>query len=284
MPMAQSRTTEARRTRSPKGLFSVPSVSSGFVLAILFVCGSAYAADPPPLARARMLYNSMDYDGAIAAAATARLQPTTADAAALVEARARLERYRHASDLMDLAAARDALNAIRASTLSPRDQVDFLIGVGQSLFLTDAFGPAAELFDTALERSAALPERDRLTLLDWWATALDREAEGSSPERRERLAGQIAVRMQAELRRDPGSAPANYWLAVAARAAGDLETAWDAAVAAWIRATLGPSSIELRTDIDHLMTDALIPERARLRRESPDLLRSQWNQVKDQWK
>src|ERR1700750_1427191 len=110
--MIQSPTTEARRTRNPKGFFSLRSVSPGFVIAILFVCGSAYAADPPPLARARMLYNSMDYDGAIAAAAMARLQPTTADAAALVEARARLERYRHASDLMDLAAARDAFNAI----------------------------------------------------------------------------------------------------------------------------------------------------------------------------
>jgi hypothetical protein len=254
------------------------------VIAIVLAGADAYAAEPPPLVRARMLYNSMDYDGAIAAAAMARLQPTTADAGALVEARARLERYRRAADLMDLAAARDALNAIRAAVLSPRDQVDFLIGVGQSLFLTDAFGPAAELFDTALERAMVLPERDRLMLLDWWATALDREAETSPPERRERLAGLIKVRMEAELRRDPGSAPANYWLAVAARAAGDLETAWDAAVAAWIRATLGPASSELRADIDRLMTDALIPERARMRREAADVLRSQWSQVKDDWK
>ena len=67
--------------------------------------------------------------------------------------------------------------------------------------------------------------------LDWWATALDREAQAGTPERRLRLAAQMAARMEEELRRDPGSAPANYWLAVAARAAGDLDAAWDAAVA-----------------------------------------------------
>ncbi len=39
------------------------------------------------------------------------------------------------------------------------------------------FGAAAELFDTALGRSVLIGDRDRLLLLDWWATALDREAQ-----------------------------------------------------------------------------------------------------------
>src|SRR6185503_2216267 len=146
-----------------------------FVAALLASTG-AYAADPPPLARARTLYNAMDYDGAIAAAALARTQPAGADAAALVDARA-------------------ALNVIRAAMLSPRDQVDFLVGLGQSLYLTDLFGPAADLFDTALERGTLLPDRDRLMLLDWWATALDREAQAAAPERRARLHARIAERM-----------------------------------------------------------------------------------------
>jgi hypothetical protein len=278
--MRSPQTTEARRTR--RKLIFVLSVSSWFVIVVL-AAGSASAADTP-LARARMLYNAADFDGAIAAAAMARQQPTTADAAALVEARARLERYRRGSDAMDLTAAREALNAVRSAVLAPRDQVDFLIGLGQSLYLTGLFGAAAELFETALERSAVLPERDRVMLLDWWATALDREAQTAPPERRARLAAQIAMRMEDELRRDPGSAPANYWLASAARAAGDLDTAWDSAVAAWVRATLSPASAQLRADIDRLVMEVLIPERARVRRETTEALRSQWNLIKEEWK
>jgi hypothetical protein len=157
------------------------------------------------------------------------------------------------------------------------------------LYLTDFFGAAADLFDTALERSAPLPDRDRMLLLDWWATAVDREAQGAPPERRSRLAAQIIARMEDELRRDPGSAPANYWLAVAARAAGDLDAAWDAAVAAWVRAMLGPATEQLRADIDRLVMQALIPERARAHRardqvDSTDAMRAQWESVKQQWR
>jgi hypothetical protein len=259
------------------------------VVAIVLASVPAYAADPPPLARARMLYNAADYDGAIAAAEMASTQPATADAAALVAARAHLERYRHGADAADVAAARDALNTVRAPMLSPRDQVDFLVGLGQSLYFTDFFGPAADLFDTALERGTLLPDRDRVMLLDWWATALDREGQTAAPDRRARLAARIVERMTEELRRDPGSVPANYWLAVAARGTGDLDSAWNAAVAAWIRAALGPAGSQLRTDIDRLVTEALIPERARARqaREQADAaesLRNQWSLVKEQWK
>ena len=258
-------------------------------MAALLVAHGANAAEPASVTRARTLYNAADYDGAIAAAALARTQTPGADAAALVEARARLERYRRNADPDDLMAARDALTTIRASTLTGRDQVDFLVGLGQSLYLTDFFGAAADLFDTALERSAPLPDRDRMLLLDWWATAVDREAQGAPPERRARLAAQITTRMEDELRRDPGSAPANYWLAVAARAAGDLDAAWDAAVAAWVRATLGPGTEQLRADVDRLVMQAVIPERARAHRardqaDPTDAMRAQWESVKQQWR
>ena len=258
-------------------------------MAALLVAHGANAAEPASLTRARTLYNAADYDGAIAAAALARTQTPAADAAALVEARARLERYRRNADPEDLMAARDALNTIRASTLVGRDQVDFLVGLGQSLYLTDFFGAAADLFDTALERSAPLPDRDRMLLLDWWATAVDREAQTAPAERRSRLAAQITTRMEDELRSDPGSAPANYWLAVAARAAGDLDAAWDAAIAAWVRATLGPGTEQLRADIDRLVMQAVIPERARAHRardqvDPTEAMRAQWESVKQQWK
>ena len=260
------------------------------IAALLMAAAGAGAAEPPALARARMLYNAADYDGAIAAAALARAQPTAAgDAAALVEARARLERYRHNGDAADLAAAREALTTIRASMLSGRDQVDLLVGLGQSLYLTDFFGAAADLFDTALEQGALLAERDRTMLLDWWATAIDREAQNATAERRAHLEAQITTRMQEELRYDPGSAPANYWLAVGARGAGDVDAGWDAAVAAWVRAPLGPGTEQLRSDLDHFVTEVLIPERARAHRardqvDATDTMRAQWESVKEQWK
>jgi hypothetical protein len=263
---------------------------AALVCTIALVAGAARASEAPALAKARALYNAGDYDGAIVSASMARSQAGAADAAALVEARARLERYRRNGDVADLDAARAALGTLQSSTLQPRDQVDFLVGLGQSLYLSDLFGAAAELFDAAFERSALLAPRDRLMLLDWWATSMDRDAQSSPPDRRARLAVQIAARMLEELRRDPASAPANYWLAVAARGAGDLEAAWDDAVAAWVRATLDPITAQaLRADIDHLVTEALIPERARThpareQADTTDAMRAQWESIKAQWK
>jgi hypothetical protein len=265
------------------------AVSIVSVAAWTVVASAVSAAEPSPLARARTLYNATDYDGAIEAAAMARTLPSMADAAAVVEARARLERYRHNPDPMDLVDARAALNAVHVAVLSPRDHVDLLIGLGLALYLSDLFGPAADVFDTALERSMVLPERDRMMLLDWWATAMDREAQGAAVERRARLAKQIETRMGEELRRDPGNAPANYWRAVAARAAGDADMAWDAAVAAWVRAPLSGASAQLRADIDRLVLDAIIPERVRSRPvreqdDAGDAMRAQWEMIKSDWR
>ena len=109
------------------------------------------------------------------------------------------------------------------------------------------------------------------------------------PARRLSLAEKIGTRMKDELRRDPGNAAANYWLVVAARGTGDLEAAWDAAVAAWVRARLGPSTLALRSDIDVLVTDVLIRDLARSRQareqtDATEALRAQWESVKQQWK
>jgi hypothetical protein len=251
------------------------------LLALLLLTSPAWAAEHPSLAKARALYNAGDFDGAISAAAVSRRVTESADASALVIARSHLERYRQRADPADLAAAREALGSVRSAALTPRDQVDLLVGLGQSLYLGEVFGAAAELFDTALSRATLLPERDRLLLLDWWATALDREAQTRAPERRTRIFERIGERMETELRQDPANTVANYWLAV---------SAWDAAVAAWVRSTLKPESAEtLRSDLDRLVTQALIPERARTRpaREQPEslaALRAEWDLVKQQWK
>lgn len=259
-------------------------VACGLVLTLVLVV-PALGAEPAALARARTLYNAADYDGAIAAATDARRQPAAADAAALVLARAHLERYRQRADPSDLAAAREALQAIKQDALGRRDRVDLLIGLGQSLFLSEAFGAAAELFDAALVQGAALPPRARTMLLDWWASALDREAQSRPFERRTPVFERVVSRMEDELRVDPGSAPASYWLAVATRGAGDLERSWDAAIAGWVRASLDPETApSVRADLDRLVTQALIPERARQRPAgTAEALRGEWDLVKTQW-
>jgi hypothetical protein len=268
-------------------------MSSRRAFLVLLVClwwpTAAFADEPAALAKARALYNTANYDGAIEAATAVRQQPQWADAAALVISRSYLERYRSRRESADLAAALETLSTIRAAALSARDQLDLLIGLGQSLYLGESFGAAAELFDTALNRASMLTVRDRLLLLDWWATALDSEAQSRPVDRRPNVFVRIAARMEEELRQDPGNRVANYWLAAAARGTGDLERAWDTSIAAWVRASLSPESAALRADLDRLVTTALIPERIRQRpaREQADALialRSEWDRIKQQWK
>ncbi|HVQ14662.1 MAG TPA: hypothetical protein VMS40_13770 [Vicinamibacterales bacterium] len=261
------------------------------VALVLTGAGStAWANEPPALAKARTLYNAGDFDGAIDAASVARKDEAWADAAALVVARSHLELYRERADAEDLSAARAALGAVRVASLMPRDQVDLIVGLGQSLYLSEIYGAAAELFDTALSRASLLAPRDRLLLLDWWATALDREAQSRPADRRVRVFERISARMNEEIQRDPGNAVANYWLAVSARGAGDIDGAWNSAVAAWVRSTLSPDTTSrLRDDLDRLVTQALIPERsrtvaAREPQEAVAALKTEWEMIKQQWK
>jgi len=102
---------------------------------LLVMAPTARAAEHPSLAQARALHNAADYDAAISAATIARSDPAWTDAAALVGARFLLERYRLRLDPGDLAAAREALTAIRPAALSPRDHLDLLVGLGQALYL-----------------------------------------------------------------------------------------------------------------------------------------------------
>ena len=265
-------------------------VTAAALLLSLTLAGPAGAAEPAALAKARVLYNAGTFDAAIESAAAARREPMFADAATLVFARAHLERFRLAGNPADLTTAREALATIRPDALSSRDQIDLLIGLGETLYLGDAFGAAAELFDTALGRGTMLPLPDRRKLIDWWATAVEREAQTRPAERRAPLFARLGDRMEEELLIEPGSAVANYWLVAAARGAGDLDRAWDTAVAAWVRAALAPESAEkLRADVDRLVVEALIAERARLRpvreqQEATNALRAEWELLKQSWK
>jgi hypothetical protein len=125
--------------------------------------------------------------------------------------------------------------------------------------------------------------------LDWWATALDRDAQLQPPDARPAIYARVSEQMQQELKRDPASSAANYWIAAAARGAGDLDRAMAAASAAWVRGLMAHDrGAALRADIDRLVTQALIPDRAarltlRDKRQAIDGMLAEWESFKDGW-
>jgi hypothetical protein len=244
-----------------------------------------------PLARARDAYNAGHYDQAIQLAADARSDAETADAAAVVLARAHLERYRATLVDEDLTSARDALKTIATARLAPPDYTQYLVGLGECLYYEEHYGPAADCFSLALARGDASSPAVRDRLFDWWAGTLDQEAQIGPESDRKGTYQRIMTRAEAEAARDDRSAAAAYWLAAAARGADDLERAWSAAVSAWVRApSTGDRAATLRADLDRLVTLAIIPERARKLLPTGDLqaiiqrLTAEWQGMKDKWK
>jgi hypothetical protein len=251
----------------------------------LLVAASAAAADKPDaLARARALYNQRQFDAAVNAAEQARMLAGAADAADLIAARAYLERFRGSSVSTDLTNARDRLRRLDPQRLDTRERTEYIVGLGEALFFDGSYGAAADLFDSILARDG-LGVEARERALDWWATAVDEDAKPRSDIERQPMYLKIRDRMQRELGANPMSASAAYWLAAAARAQGDLQGAWDAALAAWVRAPLASDRGEaLREDIDRLVVNAIAPERARATSQTPDALKAEWEQFKDRWK
>jgi hypothetical protein len=215
------------------------------------------------LGEARQLYNFGRYEAAITAATAAVSDPVARHAALVVLGRAGLERFRQTADPADLTTARDALREVDASRLEPRDRLELLVGLGEALYLDDLFMPAADVLDTAVADASLLGPSARDQLLDWWATALDRHAQVRPAAERPAIYDRILARMEDELARDPGTGSAAYWMAVAARAKGDVDRAWDLARAGWVRAQLTRDrGAALRPDLDRLVREAIIPERA----------------------
>jgi tetratricopeptide (TPR) repeat protein len=222
------------------------------------------AAGIDALARARTLYNDGQFDEAMAAAADAQVFDNVRAAAGVVLGRAGLERFRRTADPADLSKARDALRDVDPTNLPPRDRLDLVIGLGETLFFDEHYRSAADLFESALDQES-LGEASRDQVLDWWATAIDRHVRTLPPDARADAYDRLIARMEGELRRDGGSASAAYWVAAAAFARGQIDRAWDAAIAGWVRAlvTSAPRREALRPDLDRLMRDAIIPERVR---------------------
>jgi hypothetical protein len=254
---------------------------------------SALAQTPPsgpaaaikePLARARALYNEGRFDAAIAATDTARVVPGFANSADLIAARAFLERFRASGAADDLTKARDRLRRLDPQRLGGRERLEFLVGIGQTLFFDEAFGAAADVFGSVLARDGSLPTDARERVLDWWASALDRDARPRSDLERQGVYQKIRDRMTDELAGHPGSASAAYWLSAAARGQGDLQAAWDAAEAGWVRSGLAADrGVSLRADLDRLVLRGIVPDRARALAQPPEALRQDWERFKERW-
>lgn len=245
----------------------------------------AFGAEPRDLlARARLLYNQGQFDEALVAADEARRNTERTDSADLIAARSYLERFRESAMPDDLTSARDRLRRLNAERFTPLERTEFIVGLGQTLFFDGAPGASAAVFDSVLGGDAGLRTADRERVLDWWASALDRDVSPRSDLDRQAVYQQIRNRMAEELELNPASATATYWSAAAARGQGDLRGAWDAVQAGWVRAPLAVDhGTDLRDDLERLVLQALIPERARTLAQSPDTLRMEWEEFKERW-
>jgi hypothetical protein len=255
-------------------------------------------AQTDALARARQLYNTGAFTESIAAAEDARKTPAHFHPATTVLARALLERYRLAPDVADLDRARALLKTIDPSRLTPRDRVELWIALGVAVFLegealrlTDRYGAAAVFFDTALAHAEVLEGNARNQLFEWWASALDRQAQFGPDTDRRATYQRIVDRADRERAQHPETAAsAMYWQAAASRGAGDLERAWSSGIATWILAgTMGERGVALRQDVDELMLDVILRERARALMPTGDplpvyqALVNQWEETKKRW-
>jgi hypothetical protein len=258
---------------------------------MLLVAASTLAAAPVPdqLAIARRYYNQGQFDQALEAAQLAAANPAVVSSARLIMGRARLERYRQSPSPAELDAARTDLRGVDPKAVDARERIELQVGLAELLYFEDRFGAAAELLDPVIDASASLAPDAHDRALDWWATALDRQAQTGTPADRVTAHARMTERMEQELRRDPASLPASYWLASAARSSGDLDRAWSAATAGWIRASLAPArGDDLRADLDKLVTQAIIPDRAarlpaRDRRQAVASMTSDWEAFKTTW-
>ncbi|MEO8076205.1 MAG: hypothetical protein ABI818_07750 [Acidobacteriota bacterium] len=255
--------------------------------AALLLAAPLHAADA--LSEARRLYNQGQFEAAERAAREAARTPATADSAQLVLGRVQLERYRSSSSSTDLSDAIASLRAVDARPLEPRERVELTIGLGEALYLEDRFGAAVPLFEIVLDASAVLGPLAHERVLDWWGSALDRQAQSRPPAERTDLYQRLRTRMAAEIVKDPGSIPAGYWVAAAARGAGDLEGALNEATAGWLRAVFSRDrGAALRGDLDRLVIEGILPDRAvRLAvRDHAQVLAgmaAEWDAFKAQW-
>src|SRR5215510_10350950 len=286
--MTRGSTIGRHCTKRPSG--SSANIARMYRVAVAFIAivtaaSSAVAGDTRErLDRARALENQRQFEAAVAAADEARKLPQLADGADLIAARAYLERYRESSAPSDLVNARERLREISPEKFSPRERLEFIVGLGETLYFESASGAAATVFESVLVSGDGLADEARERVLDWWASALDQDARPRPEIERQSVYQRVRDRMTLELAANPASAAAPYWSAAAARGQGDLQAAWDAAQAAWVRAPLTPDrGVTLRHDLDVLVQKAIVPERARVIGRTADSLMAEWEAFKAMW-
>jgi tetratricopeptide (TPR) repeat protein len=234
--------------------------------ALLAVACPTEAAAQGDLKRARTLYNAGQFEEAIEAATLLRGRPDLAPSATLIIARSRLERFRRLGDPQQLETARQELRSLNPRSLAPQEAIEWQIGLGTALFLEEQAGPAAEIFKAVIPSARArLTPTEFEKLLEWWGSTLSRLAESLSGDARTQAYERFRSDVSLELERNPLSAPATYWMVVSSRGAGDLDGAWNAAVAGWIRAGTHPEGRQLRSELEVFVMQTLIPERAQSR-------------------
>ncbi len=261
------------------------------LLCVALVVGAfaAPALGADSLSEARRLYNQGDFEAAERAALEAAKVPATADSARVVLGRIQLERFRHSSSTTDLDAGIGSLRSVDARRLDARDKAELAVGLGEALYLDERYGAAAAMFQSVLDADAVLQQAGHDRVLDWWATAIDRQAQARPPAERAELYARITSRMIAEINRSPGSLPAGYWLVAASRASGDPEQAMNEALAAWVRASLASDrGVTLRADLDRLVTQGVLPDRAarlpaRERVGALGSMTTEWEAFKARW-
>jgi hypothetical protein len=252
------------------------------------------AQKPDGAAVARQAYNQGNLDAAVEAARAAFTDPRLSTEARIILGRALVERFRRTAHPDDLEASRVAfLEAAAAPMVAPL-RVEWLIGSAEVLYFEEQFGAAATLLGSLLSdpRSDQSIPGGRDRLLDWWATAVDRVAQTREAAARRAEYSRLSERLAQEVEKDPTLATAAYWQVVAARGEGDVDRAWELAQAAWVRAPLAPDrGAQLRADLDRIVMQALIPERAR-RSAGRDqekqvsqatALRDAWEAFKQRW-
>jgi hypothetical protein len=253
-------------------------------LAVCLAAPVVSAQPRDPLERARVLYNQRQYTEAVSAAEEAASTPARADSANLIAARAYLERYRESAAAEDLTSARDRLRNLNTEGFNPTERVEYVIGLGETLFFDGSPGAAAAIFGAVLAGPDFLTPVARDGLLDWWASAIDRDARRQPDIERRAIYQKILDRMEIELGANPGSAAASYWLAAGAWGQGDLSAAWDAALAGWVRSGLTfDQHADLRGDLDRLMLRGIIPDRAKATAQPVDVPRAEWERFKERW-
>ena len=186
--------------------------------------------------------------------------------AAIVLARAHLERYRERADPSDLSAAREALGAVRAAGPRPARsaRVPARRSASRCFSRTTSAPPprcsragstrrgrAIRRCATRCSTGGAAPSSGRPA-----SPTRDSRRGAFSPARRP-MRDELAP--QPRRRRRPATGRSS-----ALRGAGEPMRAWDAAVAGWVRARLiGERSAALRADLDQLVLHGIIPDRVR---------------------